>query len=59
VAIGPQPERPLAGALDEAGIDYALVGDCSRPGDFLSCIRDAWMVALSTATRFRGLGRAA
>jgi 2,4-dienoyl-CoA reductase-like NADH-dependent reductase (Old Yellow Enzyme family)/thioredoxin reductase len=54
VAIGPRPERGIVDALVESGIDHALVGDCYQPGDFLSCIRDAWMVALSTATRFRG-----
>ena len=33
-------------------LDYALAGDCNQPGDFLSCLRDAWMVALSLDRRF-------
>jgi len=53
VAIGPRSNRDAVGMLDAAGIEYALAGDCYRPGDFLSCIRDAWMIALSMETRFR------
>jgi len=53
VAIGPRSNRDAVGMLDIAGIEYALAGDCYRPGDFLSCIRDAWMIALSMETRFR------
>jgi 2,4-dienoyl-CoA reductase-like NADH-dependent reductase (Old Yellow Enzyme family)/thioredoxin reductase len=53
VAIGPQPHRPLVAALERAGIEHVLAGDCYRTGDFLSCIRDAWMAALSIETRFR------
>jgi len=30
-----------------------LVGDCYRPGDFLSCLRDGWLAALSVDHRFR------
>jgi hypothetical protein len=41
----------------EAGIEYAIVGDAYKPGDFLSCLRDAWMVALSVDERFRNPGR--
>jgi hypothetical protein len=29
------------------------VGDANKPGDFMSCLRDAWMVALSVDHRFR------
>jgi hypothetical protein len=28
-------------------VPYAAIGDANRPGDFLSCLRDAWLVALS------------
>lgn len=55
VAIGPQPHRPLVAELERAGIEHVLAGDCYRPGDFLSGIRDAWMVALSIETRFRSV----
>ena len=53
VATGPEPDRDVVPLLEEAGIEYALAGDCNRPGDFLSCLRDAWMVALSVEHRVR------
>jgi dimethylglycine catabolism A len=53
VAIGPAPERGAAAVCEEAGVPYALVGDANKPGDFLTCLRDAWMVALSV-DRYRG-----
>jgi 2,4-dienoyl-CoA reductase-like NADH-dependent reductase (Old Yellow Enzyme family)/thioredoxin reductase len=52
LAIGPRPVRDVVPVLEAAGIDYALAGDCNVPGDFLTCIRDAWMVALSVERRF-------
>ena len=52
IAIGPRPVRDVVEILDAAGVDYALAGDCYRPGDFLTCIRDAWMIALSVDHRF-------
>lgn len=53
IAIGPAPDREAANACVEAGVPYALVGDANKPGDFLTCLRDAWMVALSVDHRFR------
>jgi pyruvate/2-oxoglutarate dehydrogenase complex dihydrolipoamide dehydrogenase (E3) component len=53
VAIGPAPDKDAARACEEAGVPYALVGDANKPGDFLTCLRDAWMVALSVDHRFR------
>ena len=47
VAIGPAPDRDGAAICEEAGVPYAIVGDANKPGDFLTCLRDAWMVALS------------
>jgi len=47
VAIGPAPDQEAARLCQAAGVPYAVVGDAYRPGDFLSCLRDAWMVALS------------
>ncbi len=53
IAIGPAPGREVVAAVEEAGAQYVLVGDCAEPGDFLSCVRDAWMVGLSVDNRFR------
>jgi dimethylglycine catabolism A len=54
-ATGPAPVRDAVPLLEEAGVDYELAGDCYRPGDFLSCLRDGWMVAQSLEHRFRGV----
>ncbi len=56
-ATGPAPVRDVVPLLDEAGVDYELAGDCYRPGDFLSCLRDGWLAALSLERRFRGNDR--
>jgi len=53
IATGPEPDRDMVPVLEETGVEYALAGDCNRPGDFLTCLRDAWMVALSIEDRFR------
>ncbi len=53
IAIGAVPNRDVVPAIEAAGIEYALAGDASRPGDFLTCIRDAWLVALSVDERFK------
>jgi 2,4-dienoyl-CoA reductase-like NADH-dependent reductase (Old Yellow Enzyme family)/NADPH-dependent 2,4-dienoyl-CoA reductase/sulfur reductase-like enzyme len=47
IAIGPRPVRDVVTVLEAAGVPYELAGDCYRPGDFLTAIRDAAMVALS------------
>jgi len=46
-AIGPEPNRDVLPAIEAAGVPYVLVGDCNRPGDFLTAIRDASMAALA------------
>jgi hypothetical protein len=51
IAIGPAPVRDPVRILEEAAVPYELVGDCYRPGDFLTAIRDAAMVALSVEQR--------
>jgi hypothetical protein len=33
--------------LEAAGIHYELAGDCYRPGDFLSCLRDGFLAGLA------------
>jgi pyruvate/2-oxoglutarate dehydrogenase complex dihydrolipoamide dehydrogenase (E3) component len=52
-ATGPAPVRDVVPLLEAAGIEYELAGDCYRPGDFLSCLRDGWLTALSVDHRFR------
>lgn len=51
VAIGPEPNRDVLPAVEAAGAPYVLVGDCNRPGDFLTAIRDASMAALAVNHR--------
>lgn len=51
IAIGPRPVRDCIPVLEAAAIPYELAGDCYRPGDFLSAIRDARMVALALEHR--------
>lgn len=46
-AVGPEPNRDVVPVLEQANVPYVLVGDCNQPGDFLTGIREAWMVALS------------
>jgi hypothetical protein len=53
IAIGPASDKDASRACEDAGVPYALVGDANKPGDFLTCLRDAWMVALSVDHRFR------
>lgn len=45
-ATGPRPNLDVLDMVEASGIPYALVGDCNVPGDFLSGLRDAWMVGL-------------
>jgi 2,4-dienoyl-CoA reductase-like NADH-dependent reductase (Old Yellow Enzyme family)/NADPH-dependent 2,4-dienoyl-CoA reductase/sulfur reductase-like enzyme len=53
LAIGPRPVRDVAGLAEAAGIPWVLVGDCNNvPGDFLTAIRDASMVAWAAEQRF-------
>jgi NADPH-dependent 2,4-dienoyl-CoA reductase/sulfur reductase-like enzyme len=51
IAIGPHPVRDCIPVLEAAGVPYELAGDCYRPGDFLTAIRDAWLVALAVEHR--------
>jgi 2,4-dienoyl-CoA reductase-like NADH-dependent reductase (Old Yellow Enzyme family)/thioredoxin reductase len=56
LAIGPEPNRDVAILVEKAGLPSVLVGDCNRPGDFLTAIRDASMAVL--AWNERGLPHA-
>lgn len=58
-AVGPVPNRDVLPVLQDARVDYVLVGDCNRPSDFLDGIRDAWMTALAVERRPRARARAA
>ena len=53
VAIGPAADQEASRLCDAAGVPYSVIGDAYKPGDFLSCLRDAWMTALSIDHRFR------
>lgn len=51
LAVGPVADRAVVPAVEAAGVPYVLVGDCNQPGDFLTAIRDASMVAVAAAMR--------
>jgi 2,4-dienoyl-CoA reductase-like NADH-dependent reductase (Old Yellow Enzyme family)/thioredoxin reductase len=53
VAIGPASDREASRQCETARVAYAVVGDAYKPGDFLSCLRDASMTALSVDRRLR------
>lgn len=44
LAVGAMPNLGMAPVLEEAGVPWIAIGDCSAPGDFMSCLRDARMV---------------
>jgi len=46
LANGPKANRQAVAMVEAAGSPYTLIGDCSKPGDFLSGLRDAWLVGL-------------
>jgi pyruvate/2-oxoglutarate dehydrogenase complex dihydrolipoamide dehydrogenase (E3) component len=45
-ATGPKPSLDVLAAVQATGIPFERIGDCSVPGDFLSALRDGWMVGL-------------
>jgi 2,4-dienoyl-CoA reductase-like NADH-dependent reductase (Old Yellow Enzyme family)/NADPH-dependent 2,4-dienoyl-CoA reductase/sulfur reductase-like enzyme len=47
LAVGPVPNRAVVPIVEAAGVPYVLVGDCNVPGDFMSGIADASLVALA------------
>jgi pyruvate/2-oxoglutarate dehydrogenase complex dihydrolipoamide dehydrogenase (E3) component len=51
VAIGPLPNRDVVPEVERAGAQYVLAGDCNRIGDFLSAVRDGWMLATAIDLR--------
>jgi len=53
LAVGARPQRDVAKLADEAGVPWVMVGDCNNvPGDFLTAIRDASMIAWAAEERF-------
>lgn len=50
LAVGPEPNRDVVPEVEAAGVPYVLVGDCNRPGDFLTAIADASLAALALST---------
>jgi 2,4-dienoyl-CoA reductase-like NADH-dependent reductase (Old Yellow Enzyme family)/thioredoxin reductase len=53
LAVGARPQREVSKLADEAGVPWVMVGDCNNvPGDFLTAIRDASMIAWAAEERF-------
>jgi hypothetical protein len=53
LAIGPRPLRDVAALAEAAGVPWVLAGDCNNvPGDFLTAIRDASMIAWAADLKF-------
>ncbi len=50
-AIGPVPNRDIVPEVERSGAPYVLAGDCNQIGDFLTAIRDGWMLALAVDRR--------
>jgi 2,4-dienoyl-CoA reductase-like NADH-dependent reductase (Old Yellow Enzyme family)/thioredoxin reductase len=53
LAIGPRPLRDAAQLAQEARVPWVMAGDCNNvPGDFLTAIRDASMIAWAAEEKF-------
>ena len=53
LAIGPRQLRDVAQLADAAGVPWVMAGDCNNiPGDFLTAIRDASMIAWAAEEKF-------
>jgi pyruvate/2-oxoglutarate dehydrogenase complex dihydrolipoamide dehydrogenase (E3) component len=53
LAIGSRPVRDVSQLADEAGVPWVMAGDCNNvPGDFLTAIRDASMIAWAAEEKF-------
>jgi 2,4-dienoyl-CoA reductase-like NADH-dependent reductase (Old Yellow Enzyme family)/thioredoxin reductase len=44
-AIGPLPNRDIVPEVERSGAPYVLAGDCNQIGDFMTAIRDGWLIA--------------
>jgi 2,4-dienoyl-CoA reductase-like NADH-dependent reductase (Old Yellow Enzyme family) len=58
-ANGPKPNRQAVTVVEAAGVPYTLIGDCSQPGDFLSGLRDGWLVGSGIENLLRAPATAA
>jgi pyruvate/2-oxoglutarate dehydrogenase complex dihydrolipoamide dehydrogenase (E3) component len=53
LAIGPRPLRDVTRLAEQAGVPWVMAGDCNNtPGDFLTAIRDASMIAWAAQDKF-------
>jgi hypothetical protein len=53
LAIGSRPLRDVSQLAEEAGVPWVMAGDCNNvPGDFLTAIRDASMIAWAAEDKF-------
>jgi 2,4-dienoyl-CoA reductase-like NADH-dependent reductase (Old Yellow Enzyme family) len=50
-AVGALPNRDALAEVEATGLPHTLVGDANQPGDYLSVLRDAWMVGLALGLR--------
>jgi dimethylglycine catabolism A len=53
-AIGPAPNRDVVPEVQRSGAPYVLAGDCNQIGDFLTAVRDGWMLGLAIDRRLPG-----
>lgn len=49
IAMGVRPNNEIWLELEASDIPVVSVGDCCQPGDFMTCLRDGWMVGASIA----------
>jgi dimethylglycine catabolism A len=50
-AIGPVPNRDVVQEVERSGAPHVLAGDCNQVGDFMTAVRDGWMLALAIDMR--------
>ena len=53
-AIGPLPNRDIVPEVERSGAPYVLAGDCNQIGDFMTAVRDGWMLALAIDMQLPG-----
>jgi 2,4-dienoyl-CoA reductase-like NADH-dependent reductase (Old Yellow Enzyme family)/NADPH-dependent 2,4-dienoyl-CoA reductase/sulfur reductase-like enzyme len=58
-AIGPLPNRDIVPEVERSGAAYVLAGDCNQIGDFLTAVRDGWMLALAIDMKLPGKTKSA
>jgi NADH:flavin oxidoreductases, Old Yellow Enzyme family len=49
LATGPRPNLDILDVVKATHVPYTCIGDCNKPGDFLSVLRDASMIGLRVA----------